>query len=231
MSILKLKSYFLELGIKAKLFVLAFLISIGTIPSGIFLYNSISHKNKQEIVETNVPENINGEVAGLSTQNTNPSPTSSPILNKKSPTPSISPNNQTNNNQTSNGNNNATSNSASNSQDSNNTQSASPTPSSSSSPNPSPTSSPDNSTFEASMTTDGNTVTINANKNLQKCKFVESSSGGGQVVSNNGDGTDLINGSVCTINRGNPQFPIFGVKVTSNYGEEKILGSSPPNYW
>ena len=100
MSILKLRSYFFGLGFKAKLLVLAILISTGTISSAFLLYNSIADNNQPEIVETNVPDDINGEVAGVTeTVQASPSQVVTAVSkNKASPTPYTQNNNQPANN-------------------------------------------------------------------------------------------------------------------------------------
>lgn len=198
-----------------------------------------------------------GEVAGVSTDSHPGSPTPTPAKKAKAvnPTPTPAPAQSTTNNQPSS--NNQSNNQSPQSNDTN-TQPTNPssTPPPDSEPcddtfdyetgtdeefyqlcphlrptsSPTPTPTPDNSPFEATLGIGSDTITITANKPLQKCQWVKWSQSPSIVVSNNGDGADLISGNTCTIDNNNSTYK-FGAKVVSVYGEEKILGESPSNYW
>lgn len=219
-----------------------FIVILAGISSSVLVSYHLLNNNQISVSPTPIShmDTVSGEVAGASTENTPPTPTPKNQNAVKKPTTSPTPTPQSSNTSTQASNNNSSNNTSNNnSNQSTNNPSSTPTstpeptaePTLTSTPEPSPSPTPDTSPFDATMTTEGNTAIVTGNKSLQKCKWVEANPSGGIVTSNNGDGADLINGNVCTIVRNNLQLSVFGVKVTSIYGEEKILGSSPPNYW
>ena len=222
-----------------------FIVALVGIPSGVLVVNHLLNNNQISVSPTPTPneEAVSGEVAGVSTNDLLATPTPTPQIVKprtkvtSSPTPTPTSTSGGNNSSSSNNNqsNNSSSNNSSSNQSQNNTptptQSPTPEPSPTLTPEPTPTPTPDNSPFETILSIGSETITITANKPLQKCQWVKWTQSPSIVVSNNGDGADLISGNVCTIDNNNSTYK-FGAKITSIYGEEKILGESPSNdYW